>query len=207
MPLTLTTLEEFKAHLGTTSDCEDERLSQLLEGVEAAVETYCGRKFAAAQATEYYDGHGRSLLDLRRRPVTAVASVHVDALGYYGQGPDAFADDTALVVGADFVLRRTDASEGNGGLLMAIKRPWPVGSGNIKVVYTAGYDPIPADLKLAVHMLGAATLEAAASGAIKGSETLGRYSYTLLSGGADDASGAALASTREILSHYTDLSL
>ena len=202
---TLTSLSEFKTHLGISDTSEDAELTQWLIGVEEAVKRFCGRDFVSAAATEYYDGEDRELLPLRRRPLTAVASVHVDAIGYGGTGTNAFSSDSEWTVGERWFPRSLQESEENGSILVAIGGIWPKGRSNIKVVNTAGYTTIPEDLKLAIHSLGAVVRDSAESGKIKGGETVGRYAYSVISGQADGGVGAITA--RSILAHYTELNL
>lgn len=202
---TLSSLSELKSHLGITDSGEDDQLTQWLLGVEGAVKRYCGRDFVSAAATEYYDGEDRELLPLRRRPLTAVSSVHVDPTGYNGTGTNAFSSDSEWAVGDRWFPRSLEESEHNGSILVATGGCWPAGRGNIKVVYTAGYATIPEDLKLAVNQLASAVRESAAIGAIKGSETIGRYAYSLISGDADG--GVGVIAAREMLTNYRELSL
>lgn len=219
MPV-LTTLEKLKTHLGIpqTDLSENALLNQILAEVDISVLKFCKRGFSSAQATEYYDGTGRELLILKRRPVTAVLGVWVDSNGWYGQAAGAFATSTAWTVGEDFASPSLAESEENGGMLIAIPqacgfeagtipRYWPEGRGNIKVTYTAGYVTIPDDLALAVHQLAATVRKGAehgTSGPI-GSETFGEYSYSLLTG--DRASGIEMVAARGILANYRDVAL
>lgn len=200
---TLTTRDEFKLHLGIpeSDTSEDDLLDQLLVGVEEAAKRYTKRGFLSEAATEYYDGHGGDTLPLRRRPVTAVASVHVHSTGYAGQGDDPFPASTLWLAGSDYYLPRSDESEDNAGLLIAIHGCWPIGRGNIKVVNTAGYSAVPENVKLAIHQLTAAVRNGREQGAIKAGETIGRYAYQLLQGGVKQLE---VVEARAILSAYCD---
>lgn len=201
MPLTSTAA--LKLHLGLTGTGEDAFLDQLLAGVEAGVLLYLGRNIESAAATEYYDGSGREALALRRRPVTAVASVYLDSDGVYGQQSGAFASDTLLTVGDDYGTRNLEENERNPALLVRRGGVWPVGAGNIKVTYTAGYTTVPADIALAVHMTCAVIRESKTNGLPMQSETLGRYSYSLLAGSSQETE---LTSARSILNRYREVS-
>lgn len=212
----LTTLDQFKDFLGLTSTDEDAQLRAILDSVEQAVESWCRRKFKSATYTEYHDGHGQKLLILEHRPLTEITGVWVDSQGYYGHGANAFAGATdEWTLGTDFVPKRLDESESNGSLLVALKGLglgsgyWPLGEGNIKVTYTAGYAAIPEDLILAVHQLGQSVRNAAEKGVVgtMRSETQGRYTYELITGdgqNAGDISGQDIAQVRGILKRYRE---
>lgn len=217
MPV-LTTVAALKTHLGITGSTEDTLLGQILDGIDWAVARFTGRAhkpgshpFSSIEHTEYYDGNGQQFLILKRRPATAIDSVHVDASGYYGHGASAFAAATELTLGTHFAPTSLEESEQNGSQLLRIGTHWPRGMGNIKVVYTAGYTTMPADIVLAVHQIAAAVRHAASEGLggpIK-SERFGEYSYQLMEGGSDgrgssntvDITGAAMiiASYRDVL--------
>lgn len=212
----LTTLSELKIHMGISGSDEDTLLTQLLDNVEQTIFSYTGREsFASAAATEYFDGTGREILILERYPVTAVASLYVDNGGYYGNGTSPFGSGTEWTEGTDFTLKRTDESEKNRGLVLALGAVdfedvpgiWPRGRGNVKVTYTAGYTTIPDDLQLATHLLTAsvyAIAEKNLAGPV-GGETFGKYSYTLL--GNPSMAGMNMLTVRSILAKYKKLEL
>ncbi len=200
------TINEFKLHanLPLSVTTEDARIQQLLDGAEEAIWQWIGRErvqgyhpFEQVQSTEYYDGKQRQMLVLRRRPTVSVQAVWVDRSGYYGQNPTAFVDpQTSWNVGTQCALMRNDESEANPGILVAfagvvpswqgqavISPAWPAGMGNIKVTYTAGYSSLPLDLVSAICNITAAIRKAAPRGNQLASETLGRYTYTLMRSG------------------------
>lgn len=203
----LTSLAAFKAHLKVTDTGSDALLGQLLLELDETVAQVTGRErvpgrnpFESVQATEFYDGSGRELLVLRRRPVTAVAEVRVHAGGHYGQGADAFPAGSAWTVGQHYSIPRTDATEQNGSMLAAIGGCWPEGRGNVRVQYTAGYAAIPADLALAVHLLGGRLFYSLKQGGLLEGETIGRYSYRLL----NDDQSMEIVTARSILARYRE---
>lgn len=210
----LTSLDQFKDYLGLTSTSEDAQLRSFLDGVESAIERWCKRTFRSASYTEYYDGNGDRILTLDQRPLTAVSGVWVDQEGYYGTTANAFqGSNDQWTSGVDFAAKRTDQSEKNGSILVALRglgySPgfWPCGEGNIKVTYTAGYTAIPDDLILAIHLLASAirtNAENGVAGAIK-SETQGRYAYELMSGQDADSSGQEIVQARSILKQYREI--
>ncbi len=81
---------------------------------------------------------------------------------------------------------------------------WPIGFGNLKVVYTAGWtqDNIPADLSYACQALVAVMIRSQPMGALLQSEGLGAYNYSLLSYGDDPQMG----DIRRILARYRETS-
>lgn len=214
---TLTTLDDFKTHLGITSDDEDTRLATVLCGIEQAVKDYCGNDILSAEATEYYDGTGDGELVLKRRPVTAISTVRVDAQGAYGNGSNVFGDTTEWEFGSGYTIGSlVETSRQNDGILKSLKgrapgwamRPglgeWPEGVGNIKVTYTAGYSSTPDDLKLAIFQLGSAAwaMTEERSAAPVSEETIGRYSYKLMTGEEQSVNGIDVVSARSILNRY-----
>ncbi|VTS05305.1 head-tail connector protein [Tuwongella immobilis] len=234
----LISLAEVKTRLGggDTLDAEEDKLLALIEAASAAVETFCHRKFESASYTEYLDGNGRSDLVLRNRPVLNIASVRIDPTGAYGDGPNAFPADTELTGGVDYVLPRSDSTHSRSGLLKRIGgsfggffnspyggrsfgltpmrsgATWPLGVGNIRVVYTAGYGEIPEDLKQAVFTLLAWMRRSGPlGGATLTTETLGEYSYTV--GQLTNAATSALStvgemgSVRQLLASYKEFNL
>lgn len=119
---TLASVDELRTHLNLGSDTsQDDRLQQILDGVAWAVERYCHRSFNRREATEYYDGTGQPVLLLRRRPVTAVANVWLDATGANGDGPSPFAATTLLTVGQEWTWPRDGEVPGDDG------QPTPAG--------------------------------------------------------------------------------
>ena len=212
----LTTLAKLRLSLGQSTDpaSDDPQMLMLLEAAETAVKRYLGRDLEQQTYTEYYDGTGRPRLLLNQRPVTAITGVWLDNAGYYGQRAGAFdAATTALTQGTDFIVRPPlEQSEKNAGILEMItpiwfqvdgRSCWPTGQGNVKVTYTAGYNPIPLDLQVAVHQTVAQALKMAENGAPLQEETFGEYSYTLLSGEKD----TSLASARALLNRYREACL
>lgn len=204
--MSVVTVGQAKLHMGIppANTSQDAAIQQWLDGAEEAIWQWLGRyrapghtPFESVETTEYYDGGDREKLVLKRRPVTAVAGVWVDRVGYYGQNPTGFPDpDTFWTLGQDYAPMSLDATENNPSILVAFagaiptwqgqpqKFPaWPRGSGNIKVTYTAGYASLPYDLVSAICNVVAYTRAAAPRGMALESEMIGRYSYTVLKSG------------------------
>ena len=215
--MALTTLADLKTYLGISDSSEDALLNLLIADADAAILGYIGRTIEQATLTEYYSGDGTQMLVLKQRPVTAVTSVHVDQSGYSGQGSGAFASSTEWTAGEDFYIRTVVENESNTGELVAIKGPgtfradgtaqtwgeWPLGTGNIKVVYTAGYSTVPGDLAAACRILVAWMRASRDNGMPVKSEKLGSYSYTLL----EDTGIPELATVRGLCNRYRNMVL
>ncbi len=92
-----------------------------------------------------------------------------------------------------------------GNKLAASRRPyWPVGQKNIKVVYVAGYSPVPADLNFAAASLVASMVRNQPLGGPLTSESLGSYSYTMASR-AGSGNLADLTDYAQILRKYREV--
>ncbi len=158
-------------------------------------------------------------------------TVHLDASGYFGKKANAFPTESLLVSGTDYALQLDgpDGFEGQdelgsaSGILVrlglgnnigdAFRRysvvagyivtSWPIGQGNIKVTYTSGYDPIPDDLSLAAMQMSAIIYRTRLYGGVRlGAETLGKYSYSLLSGQQNVGADGEMGSVRQLLAPY-----
>lgn len=199
--MAIVTLADFKAHIGVSGTSEDSKLEVILLGAERAVESYCGRRFGSQSYTHEVDGSGAVALYLPQRPVTAVESVHV-AVGEFG---GTWSDDLLWSDGSAYMVDRTDESEDNVGRLLSMRGVWPRGFRNVRVVYTAGYTRVPYDVKLAVMQLGAAVRADSENGRPVQSETLGDYSYTLLSRGSGASS--EIGTVASLLSRYRTVAL
>ena len=157
-------------------------------------------------------------------------AVWLDGGGYYGDGVGAFSAGTLLVPGRDYVLKRDKGAIGESGLLVRLaggivngdvwsypwpglgrgtltaSAPpvWPQGLGNVKVQYTAGYSPVPADLIDATNQVAAWIKRCGPQGGPLTAETIGRYSYQIGAGGGDGGA-PELASIRATLSRYREI--
>lgn len=230
MSTPLATLPDFAAYCPSQSDDDAGGVTRALAAASVAAERYCGRTFAEAATTEYYDGNGYPELPLKRFPVSAVAGVYLDVNGAYGQAPNAFPSDTLLTAGTNYVY------VAERGVLQTRTLPnwWPMGSfgttvspwgwagltrrgtayigwprwpGCIKVTYTAGYNPIPADLISAVCTMAAYLLIAADNGGLI--TTTGSYIDVSIGSGFISEQLArgnvpALGSARAVLDSYRD---
>jgi hypothetical protein len=141
----LITLQDYKTAGGITQPKDDSRLNVLIPSVSQLIKTYCGNSFvdfysSAKTETLNVDWHTH-IVQLTESPVNTITSV---------QERDSYSSAyTTLTTGAyeyylstntDSIFRTNSAGHQN----------WPTGVGAVKVVYTAGYSAVPADLKLAV---------------------------------------------------------
>jgi hypothetical protein len=144
--------------------------------------------------------------------------VWFDPNGFGGQNPGGFPAGTMLNMGTGYYVDRprdngtkcftglikkvgggTGLTAGPwwtpqalyGGKLAGMRLPgWPLGQGNIKICYAAGFDPrpgypasVPDDLRWAAVQLVTQLVRTLPNGGNMSSESLGAYSYSMLFGG------------------------
>jgi hypothetical protein len=229
----LASVADFRKLCPSQSGVANPSAEMALSAASVAAERYCGRSFAQAAATEFYDGNGYPELPLNRWPISSVASVYLDTTGGYGQVTDSFGAATLLTAGQDYCYV---AAKGALQLLTG-RLSWPISGigpgyspwgypgltrrgtswvgwpklpGCVKVTYTAGYQPIPADLVSAVCAMAAYILISAdAGGLITTSQS---YIDTSVGSGFLTEALArgnvpALGSARAVLDSYRDLKI
>lgn len=124
---------EAKAWLDITDTARDALITSLARAASSAcTKALGGRELLRSKRTEILSGLGGSILPVNHFPVRSVESVTIDA--YTG----ASALDASLVTFDDYsiILRG---------------RTFPRGTRNVTVVYSAGLDEIPDDVKLAAQ--------------------------------------------------------
>lgn len=145
--LSLLTIEELRAACGVTGTAEDAALTTLGLRLSTAIARACGvasdgvnpPTLLRETCTEVFrPKHGRETLVLSRRPVTSIASL--------------VESGTALEP-ADYEIHA--ASGIVSRLCGDVQTFWSCG-GKITVVYVAGYQTAPSDLKLAASKLATA---------------------------------------------------
>lgn len=143
MGLPLITRAEYKAYAGLTSPTQDASIDILIPKVSELVKTICRRSFidyVNDQKVDYFNGGTFNLIPTES-PTLSVSSLEYSA--DYGN------TYTALVEFTDYVV-----SKGNGEVYTTSKRdPFPEGINAYKLTYTAGYETLPDELKLAVFDL------------------------------------------------------
>lgn len=137
MALNLATLTEYKAYAGISSTNFDSEITSLLPRVSQLVKSYCRRSFvdyADEARTEVYNG-GTGALILTETPVLQVQALEFST--DYGQ------TYVPLLEFVDWYLDDICIRPIN-------VREWPLTARGYRVTYTAGYEVLPADVKLAV---------------------------------------------------------
>jgi hypothetical protein len=134
----LITRAEYKNYLGISSSNKDTEIDLLIPKVSQLVKTYCRRNFTDyydEAKTEYFDG-GFDKLILKETPVSNVTQVSKST--NYGQTYTNLTKFTDWILDGDSVR-----AVSNGGWFQEYMRGY-------RVTYTAGYESVPEDLKLAV---------------------------------------------------------
>lgn len=139
MGLPLITKAEYKIYAGIKSTTQDALIDSLITKVSELVKNLCRRTFldyVDDPKVEYFDG-GSSTILLLESPVRTISSV---AYSYdYGQ------TYTDLAVFTDYAyVKSTEA------ITALNTRGFTYIPNGYKVTYTAGYDVLPEDLKLAI---------------------------------------------------------
>lgn len=137
------TVQEVKDFLGETNTDHDTLFQSLINRVEAMVEAdKLQKNIGSSTFTAYFDGDGSNKVLLEEYPIISVTSVH---------------DDTDRVFGADTLIDSDDiVVYPDEGMLVYDGGTFTIGNSNIKVVYQAGHDPVPDDLKHALILYVAA---------------------------------------------------
>lgn len=141
--MSIASLAEAREYLNFTSDTShDVELQRFIDAADPVVEDIVG-PVNSVQVTEWYDG-GRSYIVLRQNPVISVDTV----TEYSGATPNVLtAAATPDLAGSytytfdpDGILNRVTSA---GQSFFAN------GATNVKVIYTVGRSPVPANIKLA----------------------------------------------------------
>lgn len=229
--MALVALDSLKQMLGLdlADNTADPQLLILRDAAEKAVEMYCNREFAQKEVVEYHTGTGQPSIVLLHRPVVSILNLWVDYDGDYDEtDPDpSYGPGTLLEPSADYVLER-DGSWGGSpvsfcGVVNRRKTVWlpyyrtyqpgrlvaeggPT-YGSIKVQYVGGYAPVPDDLAYAIALYVATMRRVIPWGGKNVSERIGDYSYTLLPQFYRGLQQPEMASVRQVLARYREVSL
>lgn len=139
MGLSLVTKEEYKSYVGINSTNSDDIIDAIIPKVSNYVKTYCRRTFIdyvndyKVETTNA--GYGSAIV-LKEYPLLSVSSV--DYSEDYGQ------TYTSLVEFTDYIV---DLEEGN---IVSLSDDFPKVLNGYQITYTAGYETLPEDLKLAI---------------------------------------------------------
>lgn len=158
MGLDLITLAEYKKYAGITSTNQDTVIKNLIPIVSQFAKTFCARKFndfVTDDCIQVFPG-GSPVLILDEYPLIGVSSVEYS--NDYGK------TYTSLTEFTDYVV---ETENDDAGMIRAINHIAGVSSAHnahritedyifpkkvnaYRVTYNGGFDPIPADLKIAV---------------------------------------------------------
>ena len=132
---TLATLDEIKDYyqFGSTKQIDDDLLEDLSDRVTVLFQTYCEvSSFKSADYTEYQDGEGSKYLFLNNAPINSIAEVNEDSDWNWASDTTIGVDDYRIIDKKYLVMKDS---------------LFTYGDQNYKVIYNAGYDTIPLDLK------------------------------------------------------------
>lgn len=139
MGANLVTLAEYKAYASITSTTQDAEINAIIPKASQLVKTICRRTFVDYvndNKEEVFSG-GWNKLYLKEYPILSIGSVEIST--DYGN------TYTELVEFTDYVLDMED-----GAITCLYAAEFPKSVNGYKVVYTAGYETLPEDLKIAV---------------------------------------------------------
>lgn len=138
MGLPLVTKEEYKAYANISSTNSDDAINSLIPKVSDLVKNVCRRTFVDYvndPKVEYHEG-GTSYLVLGEGPVIQISEVEVST--------DFGSTYVTLTEFEDYALSKRD------GNIVSVAKLFPYYINGYKVTYTAGYENVPEDLKVAV---------------------------------------------------------
>lgn len=149
----LITALDYKTYVGINNATKDVQIEQLVTSLSALVKKYCGLSFIdffSSAKTEYFDIYynGVSEVYLDELPIIDITSVEeresqsVPYTTLETAGNGGFYDyltDTELGI-----IKRTSETASKG---------FKKGPASVKVVYTAGYETVPEDIKIALFDL------------------------------------------------------
>lgn len=151
----LTTLADVKESLGITNNSQDNLIIRKINQATDMIEGYCGldhdHHFKETTYTnEVYDGSFTDQLTLRARPLTAVSS-------FQTRDTSQNLDDWTTTDTENYFL------DEHTGIVSGLSN---LGGfyGGLRVSYTAGFNPIPADLAEACVILASYLVDNASTG-------------------------------------------
>lgn len=132
---------KYQTHIGLSETDFDTQLTDLINRSYKILEAYIGHPIKSHSVTEYHDGDGTTKLMLRDFPVISITSISIDT-----DLDRDFTDSDEQVLSTNYYVDNDNGiiefvdDEGSGPIV------FETGVKNIKIVYTAGYATIPADL-------------------------------------------------------------
>jgi hypothetical protein len=135
--MALITLDDVKNFYGITGDRTEDNdlIENLILRFTSLFENYCSRiSFEVQTFTDVLDGSSDYYLFPEQYPITSVSGIY---------------DDSSWVWEEDSALEPTSYRIANKNSIVSLT-PFTKGLNNIKVVYSAGFNPVPEDLKQAL---------------------------------------------------------
>lgn len=141
----LANLQDVRDWLGIQNDqtTDDAILDRMIARASEMILSGIGRPAILSQAyTEVRDGLGMTRMMLRNWPLRSVTSVTIDGVAIPAQ--------TSVPLGAGYMFQAWNGiAPGRAGFIDLIGYAFNRGRSNIQVVYTAGYDAVPAAIESA----------------------------------------------------------
>ena len=129
----LTTLAAVKEYLGITGTTSDALLTNLIVRISRLLEAIWGQRIGLASYDEKRNGLNSQDL-LTRRPIVSITSLY--------QSLDQVWDSSSLINPADYLW------DSETGIIHLKAGGWFLkGFRNVRIVYDAGFDPIPPDIE------------------------------------------------------------
>jgi hypothetical protein len=129
----LVTWEKLKSLFGISTDDSQPHYEDLINSASAVANRYTGRRLAARDYTVVLDGCGCKSLLLPEYPVQSVTSLFIDTTR-------TFSTEAEIT---DYLLYAEHGEIYYEGLFPDVRQ-------SVKVIYNAGFNPIPEDLQAAV---------------------------------------------------------
>ena len=123
----LTLLATVKEHMNVTGTTFDTILERIITAASLRIANFCDRKFILTTYTEFQHGRASNTVLLKHFPADKPTELNID--------PESVFPVDTVVDTADFEVM-------NDSLLVMLRGlKFPRGTRNIKIIYTAGYDP------------------------------------------------------------------
>lgn len=137
---------------------QDSLLTLYVNGANARVKNFTGRVFGSEEYTEIIDGNAQISIFTKNTPITDITSIEYN---------------TGTIAIPDWVAIETEYTFKN--YMIQLEKPTTRGLANYRVIYTAGYDPIPWDITLATLRVAKMMME---TSDVATSESVGGDSIT-----------------------------
>jgi hypothetical protein len=138
------TLAEYKEAEGLTNPKEDLRLNHIIPSVTQLVKTYCGNSlidyYNTSKVEEFSIDWNSSLVQLTESPLRSITKVE-ERDTFSSPYTTLSTSDYYVDYDTDSIIRVSSSGQ---------HKSWKRGPGSVRITYTAGYENVPADLKLAV---------------------------------------------------------